>query len=65
MKYRLHIKEFSDYPWSVEFNWKHVYKTNKKVAESIEGEGEFKNRTGEKKGTGSKIEPVPVRKSNQ
>ena len=65
MKYRLHIKEFSDYPWSVEFNWKQVYKANEKTAEIVENEGEFDYRTSNKKESSSEIEPVSVRKSNQ
>lgn len=65
MKYRLHIKEFSDYPWSVEFNWKQVYKVNGKTNEPVEKEGQFDNRTSNKKEGSSEIEPVSVRKSNQ
>ncbi|WP_047982110.1 replication protein [Ornithinibacillus contaminans] len=61
MKYRLHIKEFSDYPWSIEFNWKNVFKPNNVQAENVDTKGEFDNRTS----TSSEIEPVPVRKSNQ
>lgn len=45
MKYRLHIKDFSDYPWSVEFNWKQVFQTNQEQEKSLTPQGQFGNRT--------------------
>ena len=62
MKYRLHIKEISDYPWALEFNWKQVYKIDEEDVATIEKKEEFENRT---QITSSKIEPKSVRKSNQ
>jgi hypothetical protein len=58
MFYRLNIADFQDYPWNMAFDWKKANNIPSKPR-AVRKSDQFENRTG------TKIEPEPVRKSNQ